>query len=295
MFAGESGGVIDKPSLTPELAMPVGEGGTSALGSVSVALRMLSLFVARPTIGVTEAATQLGVSRSSAHRILATLEQHAFVSQDQTTKVYRCGPALTDIAVSSLGGLGFGRLAVPFLQRIVNGTGETAHLAFLSGRTAFFIEAVESTAILRAGSRVGTSLPAECCSVGRALLAQKSDDAIRALYPSDESLARLTPASPASVAALLERLDRARDRGWVENLGESEQDIHAVAVPVLRERAEASLALACTGPAQRLPVERLPSLGAVLIEVAADLTAMLTGDLRAQDSDQGTRRRMRGG
>jgi DNA-binding IclR family transcriptional regulator len=293
--AGKQRNMTDRTLFPLEASTHTVEGSTSALGSVSVALRMLSLFVTRSTVGVSEAAVQLGVSRSSAHRILATLEQHAFVSQEQITKAYHCGPALIDIALSSLGGLGIGRLTIPLLQRIVDATGETAHLAFLSGRTAFFIEAVESTAILRAGARVGTMLPAECCSVGRALLAQKSNGAIRALYPSDTSLVRLTSASPRSVAALLERLDQARDRGWADNLGESEQDLHAVAVPVLSGRGEATLALACTGPAQRLPIDRLPSLGAILIEVAGDLAAMLISDPREQNAKQKSRRHRRTG
>lgn len=286
-------------TITP---LPRREGGqekesaTAALGSVSVALRTLSLLTSHASIGVTEAAAELGISRSTAHRMLATLERHAFLSQDQFSKAYSCGPALTDIMLATLGGLGVGRLAIPFLQRIVEATGETAHLALLNGRTAFFIESVETNAVLRAGSRAGTGLPAECCSVGRALLSTKSLSTIMSLYPSDASLIRMTPASPTSVDALLGLIEQTRQRGWAENLGASESNVHAVAVPIVRGEAEATLAFSCTGPAERLPPARLASLGETLMTVAADFAAVLIADPRAQRTEvRRPRRKPEGG
>jgi len=140
--------------------------------------------------------------------------------------------------------------------------------------------------VLRAGSRVGTGLPAECCSVGRAILSTRSDASVRSLYPSDKALVRLTMNSPATVADLLNALRETREQGWAVNLGDSEKDIHAVAAPILRGESEATLALACTGPAGRMPPDRLQELGAALVRIAADFSAILGPDMRAARIDR---------
>src|SRR5258708_843919 len=244
---------------TPERSSqdPLSPRAHSTLGSVSIALRVLMAFRAEPSLGVTQVAKMLDISRSTAHRMLNTLEGMGFVVQDQTSKVYRTGPVLTEISLVSLGGSGLTRMYKPFLRQVVASTGETAHLAMLSGRSALFLDAIETPALLRAGSRSTTALPAECCAVGRAILSTFPAERVCALYPNDASLTRLSRSSPASVEDLLDGLDDVRLRGWAENLGETEAGLHAIAVPVWLSGSQPVFALSATGPAARMRVERL--------------------------------------
>src|SRR5437899_96074 len=75
---------------------------TYPIGSVNNALRLLLMFRDHPLIRVSEAGVALGVAPSTAHRLLAMLEYHGFVQQDEETRGYRSGPALVDIGLTAV-------------------------------------------------------------------------------------------------------------------------------------------------------------------------------------------------
>lgn len=251
------------------------ERAQGALSSVTVALRVLMAFRTTPSLGVTQVANMLSISRSTAHRMLSTLESMGFVVQDQGTRAYRTGPVLTEISLVALGEFGLNQTFKPFLRQVVSTTGETAHLAMLSGRSALFLDAIESPATIRAGSRVTTALPAECCAIGRAILSTFTDEQVRTLYPTDGALTKLSRASPDRVADLLDRLEEVRQRGWALNLGETEAGLHAVAVPLQFPSVLPVLALSATGPAARLPEHRLHDIGRELVAIARRIMDVL--------------------
>ena len=68
--------------------------------SVGNALRLISAFKGRSSIGVSEASRELGVARSTAHRLLAMLQQFGFVAQDGVTRTYHAGPELIEIGAA---------------------------------------------------------------------------------------------------------------------------------------------------------------------------------------------------
>ena len=71
-------------------------GGT--VQSVDRAARMLKLLARGGHLGVTEVAGELGIHKSSAHRMLATLASHGLVEQDSRTEKYRLGFGLVGLA-----------------------------------------------------------------------------------------------------------------------------------------------------------------------------------------------------
>jgi len=60
----------------------------NALESVDKVLKLLMFFKEGHPIRVTDAGNRLGVARSTAHRLLSTLERRGFVIQDPTTRSY---------------------------------------------------------------------------------------------------------------------------------------------------------------------------------------------------------------
>jgi IclR family transcriptional regulator, acetate operon repressor len=237
--------------------------------SVDRALRLILELERQPHITLTEAASLLAVSKSTAHRMLAMLVAHGFLRQDGETKVYIPGHALIRIGLAVVGGFDVRSLARPHLEALMRSTGETIHLVALSGTSVTFLDGIESPQIVRAASRIGDSLPAHCTGTGKAILSTWEDAAIDELY-RDGLPPGLTPSSITTVAELKGELATIRERGWALNDGESETGLAtvAVAVPMASDLVGLSLAFGAAGPASRMSAARREELAGVLAQRA---------------------------
>ena len=240
--------------------------------SVDNALRLLLAFQERQEIGVTEASQLLGVAPSTAHRLLSMLQYRGLVVQDSTRGTYLPGPGLLELGLAVVKGLDIRARARPALEQIVRETEETAQLAVLQGRDVLFLDCVESPKALRAGSRVGMSLPAECTAVGKAMLAVLSPEELRALYPNGR-LRTLTENSLRTREQLERELELTRRRGYAVNDVESEPGLKAVAAVVGGEPGQRLAAITVAGPAERLPAERVPGLAKLIVAAVDSLLA----------------------
>ena len=242
--------------------------------SVDNALKLLLLLRDRPAISVSEVSEELSVAPSTAHRLLAMLVHRGFVRQDPATKAYAAGPVLAEISFAALRDSDIRPRARPFIEELVREVGETVHLVMLNGTRVLFTDCVEGTRALRAGSRVGTRLPAQCTAGGKVLLAELPDDQIRELY-RDEELEQLTPRSVATVTGLLTRLDETRRHGYALNDGESEEELRAVAVAIRDLAGRVRAAITLSAPGYRLPPDQVPGVVAAMRRTADRIREIL--------------------
>lgn len=236
--------------------------------SVDSALRLLKLVTARGSIGVSEAARELGVTPSTAHRLLAMLEHHDLIAHDEQSRAYRTGPWLGDFALGALTEIDVRAIARPHLEALVDRVGETAHLVAIQGADAVFLDCVECSATVRATSRVGQRLPANCSAAGKALLAALPGERLDAVLPPDP-LPAVTPESIRHRADLLPELDAIRAAGYATNERESEPDVHAVAAAIVDGTGRPRGAITVAGPPSRLTPDRLTVI-APDVRAAAD-------------------------
>lgn len=244
------------------------------IASVDHALRLLLLLKSKPSIRVAEAADELDVARSTAHRLLAMLVYRGFVRQNKGTRAYMPGPALIEVGIGALSQLDIRRKARPYLERLVAETGETASLQILEGADVRFVDSVESPNAVRVASRAGVSLPAHSSSGGKVLLAGMTQEAFERLYP-DEELGAVTEATTTSRRKLMEEMESARAQGYSVNHGESEPGLVAVGVPLV-DRGGVNLgALTVAGPTARMDEVGVQRAVEALRQVSADLQASL--------------------
>jgi DNA-binding IclR family transcriptional regulator len=236
------------------------------VGSVENALRVLRLLRDRPAIRVSEAAAELSVARSTAHRLLAMLQAYDVVTQDPESRAYRPGPLLAELGLATLRHDDMRTVLHPFLEELSNTVNETAHLIVLDDANCRFVDSIESKHALRTTARIGVVYPAYLTSGGKALLAELSDAELRRLYPQ-RRLPQLTDRSPATRTQLLAELEQVRADGYATNFGESEVGIHAVAVVQRTSSGRPAAAMAVSAPEQRLPKKRVPELVSALTEI----------------------------
>jgi DNA-binding IclR family transcriptional regulator len=230
-----------------------------AIASVDSALLLATLLQQEGPMRVTDAAARLGVSVSTAHRLLGMLVYRDFAEQLPDRR-YGAGPVLGRGPVPQASAGMLREIALPRLQTLVDALGETANVMVLSGSDVRFVATVECDRVLRVGDRTGRTLPAHLSSGGKAVLAT--------LGPAQ--LAAVVDPLEESVAARLEReLRTIRRRGFAVNDQATEAGLTAVGVAVPATDGFTGAALSLAVPTARYSRDRLPAWGAALAEAAA--------------------------
>ena len=243
------------------------------LNSVDHALRALLLLHERGAVRVSELAEHLEIGRSTAHRILATLRYHGFVTQDSATRAYRAGPTTLTTVRSTVDRADLLTAARPHMEVLCRHLNETIHLAVLEGNGARFIDGLDARQGLRVGVRTGMLLPAHCTAVGKALLASLPPSQLSRLYP--RPMAGATPKSIVTLPVLQAELRLARRRGYATNFGESHSSLSAIAVTIRGADQTAVAAVAIAVPADRFDRAAVPKIAATLRGTAQDISASL--------------------
>ena len=231
------------------------------------ALRLLLLLREQPSIRLSDAANELAVANSTAHRLLAMLVHHGFVRQDPD-RAYRAGPALLDVGLAAVRHLDVRGICHPLLDELATATGETVHCGVLEAATIRYVDAVESTRVLRVAGRTGMALPAHCSAAGKALLARLEPGELRRRYPG-ERLETVTARSIGTFAALARALAQVGRTGYAVNRNESEDGVAAVGVVVDDELGRPLAALSCAAPIARMDRARAAEIGGLMTVVVS--------------------------
>jgi IclR family acetate operon transcriptional repressor len=230
------------------------------IGSVENALKILVMLRDEQSVRVSRVAEQLGVARSTAHRLLAMLNAYGVVEQDPATRAYHPGPLLAELGLSSLARNDLLGAVHPYLERLSDAVNETVHLMVLEGTDCRFVDSVECRLPLRVTARVGVVYPAHATSGGKALLAELTDEQVRERYGADGALEAVNERTITKLDDVLRQLDEVRKLGYAVNWGESTEGISAVAMVQRTRFGTAPAAVAISAPEQRLPPSRLPAL-----------------------------------
>ncbi len=159
----------------------------------------------RRQMTLSEVASVLHVTRSSAYRLLVTLGHLGFVAFDADAKTYSLGAEVLRLGYGYLAARDLVEVAMPHLVRLRDRTGWSAHLGELHGRDVVYLARVPTRRSIASTVHVGTRLPASMTTMGRVLLSELPDGEIRALY-RDGSFSRAASQGARSLAELLHQL-----------------------------------------------------------------------------------------
>lgn len=240
--------------------------------SVDRALQILVMLRERRRVRIVEVADELGVARSTAHRLLGTLARRGFVTRDPRSRTYGSGPEL--LGLGALGDLDLRGAARPHLAALSAALHETVNLMVLEGASCRFLEGVDGARPLGTRVRTGAVLPAHIVSGGKALLAELPEREVDALF--EPRLRGVTPHTIDDRTALHAELREIRERGHALNREESEPGLSAAAMPV-RSGVRAVGAVAVSAPTQRLGPRELDGVLAALRRTVEAIGADLAG------------------
>ena len=222
------------------------------------ALDLLSAFRAgEPEVSLAELSRRSGVAKPTALRLLRELTDRSFV--ERTPGGYRLGLRLFELGQTVPRQRDLQESAMPILTDLHEATRETVHLAVADGADVVYLQKLAVAGSPRIPSRLGGRMPAHCTGVGQALLAFGPATVLDAVL--ERGLTRSAPRSLTAPGLLRTRLDRIRERGWVEEYEESAPGVACVAAPVLGPDGVALAAISITGWANRFaPVRVVPAV-----------------------------------
>ncbi|WP_369140959.1 IclR family transcriptional regulator [Modestobacter versicolor] len=241
--------------------------------SVDRAAQILEILARRGEVGVTEIGADLGVHKSTASRLLATLEGRGLVEQARARGTYRLGVGLIRLAGTGAAQLDVVQAARQVCAELAADLGETVNVAVLDEGAAMNVSQARGSAAVAVQNWVGRRTPLHATSSGKVLLAYAPDDVRRDL--AGQPLARCTPATITDHRALAAELAAVRARGWGATEGELEVGLNGVAAPVRTAAGEVVAALSVSGPAYRLGADRFPAVAEQLVAAATEAGALL--------------------
>jgi DNA-binding IclR family transcriptional regulator len=238
------------------------------------AIRLLKAFSRdRPTLGLGELGDRLGLSRTTAHRLLAALESEGLVSRDPRAGSYRLGPAIIALGAQALLSHDLRAIAQPELERLAADSGETATLEVLAGDQVLIVSEVPGRHLVTVAPELGTLWPLHATSTGKAILAALPVEQRRQLL--GRRLQRYTAATITDPAVLDAELERVVERGFAVAVEELGTGAVAVATALCDPLGGALGAISLGGPVSRLGGARLEELGAALRASAATISRRL--------------------
>ena len=209
-----------------------------------------------------EIANELSLPKSSAHNLMQTLLTLRYVRltaagrYQMTLKTFEVGAAVvqtTDVT----------QVLRQYMQQAFADCNETMHCGVLSGKDVLYIDKIESTQSIRMASHVGIRMPLYATAMGKAFLAEMTDDDVRRLY-ADDTLSPLTSRTITDVEALIAQLASIRERGWAMEDQENADNVSCVGVAILGRDGRPAYALSISAPSFRMTPEQLENCGALL-------------------------------
>ncbi len=219
---------------------------------------------------LTQIAGRVSMSKSTVLRLLTSLESRHFINRDHATGLYHLGLGFIEVASQVLQEIDLERWALPYLQRLSAECGETVDLAILDDTHVVYLLVVESVQRVKIAAAVGERLPAYCTATGKAFLAYLPAEQVRAIL--DKGPGQYRDGTPVSLPNLCRDFQATRERGYAISEQEYEQDINAVAAPILNADGWPMLVIAIVGPSFRLSPERMQLLGQSIRTTVDSLT-----------------------
>jgi IclR family acetate operon transcriptional repressor len=265
-MAGIFWDVETKPA-TPGRGRPAARpDGTGGVQSIERALDLLEYLTdAGGSQGLSQLAASSGLPLPTIHRLMKTLMRRGYVRQEPSRR-YALGPRL--IRLGDTAGKLLGSWSRPYLEELVEFTGETANLALMDGDEVVYVAQAPSRHQMRMFTEPGRRVRPHCTAVGKALLGQMPEADVRALL-------RRTGMEPHTVATitdpgeLVEHLALVREQGYARDEGEQEIGVRCIAVHV--PDAPTMMAISVSGPQARLSENSVAKIVPALQRVAGEL------------------------
>lgn len=208
-------------------------------------------------MGLLELSKELCLNKTTVHRILNSLICMDYARQDPETLKYGLTYKFCGISTQILAQNNMITLARPHLKELAEQTGETVHLVQIDGIQAIYIDKVEaSRSSVRLVSMVGKSIPLYCSGVGKAMLADMTDEKILSIW-DNSAIHRLTEYTVTDFTEFKKIISQIRQNGYALDNEENELGVRCIAVSIKNFNGKPSYAISVSAPKDRMNDDRI--------------------------------------
>jgi DNA-binding IclR family transcriptional regulator len=254
------------------MAVSAAEATSPSVQSVDRALTILEMLAREGEAGVTEIAADLGVHKSTAFRLLATLESHRLVEQVGDRGRYRLGVGNLRLAGATTARLDLVTEARPVCRQLAADTGETVNITVRSETSALYLDQVAGNSAVQSHNWVGQHIPLHATSNGKVLLSELSDEELTAAL---RDLPRFTDATVTSRRKFKAELEQVRETGYAVAVDELEVGLTAAAAPIRSAHGDIIASMSISGPTYRITDEKLADTIPKLVAAATEVSHRL--------------------
>ena len=252
---------------------PATKAATSTVQSVERAVSILEMLAHDGESGVTKIADELGVHKSTAFRLIATLEQRGLVEQDLERGKYRLGVGILRLAGATTARLDVVQETRPLARALAAETGETVNIAVRSEGAALYLDQIAGTSSLQSHNWVGQRIPLHATANGKVLLSGLTSEQI--MTEVGQRLRAYTPTTITSIKKLLVDIDAVREAGYAVVADELEMGLTAIAAPLHNAHGDVIASLSVSGPTFRFDEDRVKTVVDQVMDVATEVSERL--------------------
>ncbi len=266
-------------SLNTFLATPLSEAvakteGPYQLHGLERAVSVLeALSESDAPLSLAEICQRMSLHKSTAHRSLMVLERSALIERTPENR-FRLGLKLYELGNRAVEQIDLRARVYPFFRRLAMQVGETVHLSVLQKTSVVYLDKVEPNRRICMSSKIGTSNPVYCTSMGKAMLAFQPEETIENIIAKIRFV-RYTPKTLCSREKLLKYLEVVRRRGYAIDDEEIELGVRCVGAPIFNENHWAIAAVSVSGPSSRITAERVPAIAEHLLICCREISVSL--------------------
>jgi DNA-binding IclR family transcriptional regulator len=232
-------------------------------------IRILEALKASGGAGTTELATTLGMSKSTVHSHLSTLESEGFLIRDDDG-TYRLGLRFLDFGGYTRNGMQLFKRAEPEINRMAERTGELANLMIEENGWGFYLYRSKGDQAVDLNTYAGLRTHLHVTALGKAILAHLPRDRVEEIVDS-HGLPKETADTVTSRDALFEQLADVRERGYAVDDEETLEGVRCVAAPVKASDGRVLGSISVSAPTSRMQGERFTDEIPDLVRSAANV------------------------
>lgn len=248
--------------------------GPYQLQSLDRAVAVLDLLGASDTpLSLADICQLMNVHKSTAHRSLMVLERSALIERTRDNR-FRLGLKLYELGNRAVEQIDLRARIRPHFRRLAAQLGETVHLGVLQKTSVIYLEKIEPNRRICMTSKTGSTNPAYCTSMGKAMLAYLPQEVLEQTIAKIRFVA-YTPKTISSQEELVKSLERIRRRGYAIDDEEIETGVRCVGAPVFDDNHYPIAAVSISGPSGRIRVQNLPSIAQHVMRCCEEISASL--------------------
>lgn len=242
--------------------------------SLRNALRILNLFsVDEPEMQLSDIMTKLEVGKSTAFRLIHTLEKEGCIVRDRYAKSYRLASSMLAKGQTIISKVDLCHLSLSILENLAEKTGETAHIAIFKDFHVLYLLKIDSMYPAHLLSHAGKTNPVHCTSTGQVLLAHQEDPMIDKVI--ENGLASYTSKTITDPLKLKNLLQTIREKGYAVSNEELHERVSSIAAPVMNRNGRVAASVSIAGPTSRINRLTIEKLTKQVQHAAEQVTAKI--------------------